>query len=271
MAICLLGACQPDASPQYDLTSYLLVDVKWASGLAYGWGSLWTVADRGSNKLYRLTTEGKLQQEFRLKLAADSHLLVEKGLKLKNKSLDLEGIAADERRSLLYILSESNRMVLKVSLQGELVGLFPVQGHDTNRNQGLEGIAYSVSDDCLYLAEETPWLGPKKIYCYTLGGEQIGVYQMNVNYRLTGLCFKNGSLLMINSADLVPSRHQILKLNPPFESSSPQLFMDLDQDFALNQNYEGIASDEQGNIYLINDAQDNAESQLIKFSPSESQ
>lgn len=264
--ICLLGACQPAASPHYKLTHYPLEGVRWASGLAYGWGSLWTVADRDSHLVYRLTTDGRLQGSFKLKLVPDSPLLLQRGVRLEYKSLDLEGIAADEGRGLLYILSESNRLVLKVTLQGEVVDLFPIQGRNPKPNQGLEGIAYSASADCLYVVEEGPWLGAKRIYWYTPAGEQVGVYQVEVNYRLTSLCFQHGSLLAINSAHPIPSRHQILRLKLPLASSSPQLLIDLEQVFDLTQNYEGIASDGQGNIYLVNDAQDDEQSQLIKLS-----
>jgi uncharacterized protein YjiK len=46
--------------------------------------------------------------------------------------------------------------------------------------------------------------------------------------------------------------------------------MDLEREFGLTQNYEGIACDEQGNIYLVNDSQYDEESQLVKLSPQTS-
>jgi uncharacterized protein YjiK len=274
ISLCLLAACQPNISEpnisnHYKLTSYPLVDVKCASGLTYAWGSLWIVADGESQVVYRLTTAGKLQGSFKLNLAPDSPLLAQRGVKLKHKGLDLEGIAADEGRELLYVISEANRLVLKVTPQGELVDLFPIQGHDTRPNEGLEGIAFSASEDRLYVVEEGPVLGVKKIYGYTPAGKQVGVHQVDVNFRLTGLCFYEGVLLAVHSAYPLPARDQILRLEPPPASPTPRVFVDLEQEFGLSQNYEGIGSDDQGNIYLINDSYDYKESQLIKLSPTD--
>jgi uncharacterized protein YjiK len=267
MAICLFSACQPDAAPLYKLTRHKLNGIQWGSGLTYAWGDLWAVADRDSNLIYHMTTNGKLLDKFRLKLS-DAYVLLEKQKKiLKHNELDLEGITADEKRDLLYVLSEANRAVLRISPKGDLLDFFPVQGHDTKHNQGLEGIAYSTSANCLYIAEEGPWVGPKKIYRYTPDGELLSTYQFDLNYRCTSLCIQNESLLLINSTSPVPSRCQIYELKMPLESNDPKLVVDLGQDFGLTRNYEGITCDKQGNVYLINDAQDERETELIKLSP----
>ncbi len=263
---CLLVACRPDSLPQYTLTIYPLPDVKLASGLTYAWGSLWTVTDRKRHLVYRMSTDGKLQASFKLKLTPDSPILHQQGIKLDQK-LDLEGVAADERRELLYVLSETNRLVLKVTPEGELVGLFPIQGRNKISNQGLEGIAYSATEDCLYVVEEGPLMGNKRIYRYTPKGEHVDTHWIKINYRLTGLCFKDGLLLALNSAYPIPFRHNIISLTPQNLSADPQLLIDLEKEFGLTQNYEGITADGEGNIYLINDAQGDEESRLLKLSP----
>ncbi len=265
----MLGACQANPSPRCKYTRYQLNDVKWASGLTYAWGSLWAVADRKQHIIYKLSLDGKLPKKIKLKLEPDSALFKKYKIKLnKKRGWDLEGITADETHNIFYILSEDQRMVLKTTRDAKIIDMFPIEGENSKLNQGLEGIAYSDKTGLLYIAEEGPLLSPKNIYTYATNGKKTGTFQLKQNYRITSLCYQNGRLLALSSAYPLPLRHQILELSESEFSNDFQynLFMDLGKAFGFAYNYEGMASDGKGNIYLVDDASDDQSSRLIKIS-----
>lgn len=260
----------PKQQPQhsrYQLTLHPLNNIHYLSGLTYhkggaDTGTLWAVSDR-ANRIYHLSPDGKLLSSFQVSIPSGSPLLPKQGFNAK--SLDLEGIAVD-KKGLLYVVSEANRAVLKLTSQGKLLAIFQVEGQNMATNRGLEGITYSPDTGLLYIQEEgsQDFSAHQSLYSYTLEGKKRGEYTLTGVRRLSGISAGPGYLLTLGFNDVTWPQIFRFPLFKSFEISETAIsgaFIDLQKEYGeqLNQypgnlNLEGITQDEKGQIYLAPDA-----------------
>ncbi len=198
-----------------------------------------------------------------MSIPSGSPLLPKQGFNAK--SLDLEGIAVD-KKGLLYVVSEANRAVLKLTSQGKLLAIFQVEGQNMATNRGLEGITYSPDTGLLYIQEEgsQDFSAHQSLYSYTLEGKKRGEYTLTGVRRLSGISAGPGYLLTLGFNDVTWPQIFRFPLFKSFEISETAIsgaFIDLQKEYGeqLNQypgnlNLEGITQDEKGQIYLAPDA-----------------
>jgi len=239
----------------YHVRRYFLPGVELASGLAWCGGYLWTVGDRNSHTIYQLSPEGKVLR--RLKVEG-------KALPFDTGYLDFEGVAVDCAAERLFVACEGVRAVLVVDFAGRVLSSFQVQGKDVRRNQGLEGIAYDASEQVLYIGEEGPAAGEKLVHVYTPSGRHLASYRLPVEGRLTGLWVADGYLWAIISSAFRPERRVVCFSLADLPEGGWRLVVDLAKK-GYAENYEGLAVDDGGNIFLINDAHSGERTELLRL------
>jgi uncharacterized protein YjiK len=116
------------------------MEVKEPSGLSFGESnqSLWTVSDPPDNKVYEIDLQGYILQT--LSFTGD----------------DLEGVAYDSLDQAIWIIEERKGEIVKLDIQGTELERHPVYMDITNTNNGLEGIAITVSKQFWVVNQNQP-------------------------------------------------------------------------------------------------------------------
>jgi 5'-nucleotidase (lipoprotein e(P4) family) len=231
--------------------------LNYASGLVRGRdGTFWTVTDKG-NRLVRFDAAKGVQRTIEIQLPEEIKA------EFKSDRLDLEGVTYDPEREVFYIISEANRAVIEVTDVGLVTGFFFVEGEDAEENIGLEGITFDKKQDIIYIVDEGPFEKPKKLYRYDVNGNKIGEpFEIIVFKRITGITYMGDDTFLALNTIKSPEEglHRIIGFS--LKGGLVEELIDIQNKYPgfkrdtidFQTNYEGIDIDEQGNIYIINDA-----------------
>ncbi len=212
----------PDAD--FQLLNSFSVAVPEPSGLCFApdGKNLLTVSDR-DGCIYELSLEGKLIRKFYC------------------QGDDLEGVACDPESQIIAVVEEGSRKVVLIDYaDGQIIDDYAIQIEASSSNKGLEGIAWSSTEQCwLLLNEAQPALlmkwSPEKALFWSqeldFAADYSGIDAANTAGKYWIVSDQSKKLFLWSVAKGVINAH------------------DLDR-----TSYEGIAIDEKNNlVYLIND------------------
>jgi len=200
----------------------ILLDLSEPSGLAYNpaTGTLFTVRDGKSGKIYELTTAGKVVRT------------------IKTSSQDIEAITINIRHDTLLVAEEQNRTIAKYTLAGHLAGKIAVPISATGSN-GLEGIAIHPRTGHIFVVNEKH---PRLLMEMTPSGRQVAAHHIGYAKDLSGLCFNeqtNHLMLLSHESRMLfeidLSGNKVSSWKLPVEKA------------------EGVAMDEAGRVYIVCD------------------
>jgi 5'-nucleotidase (lipoprotein e(P4) family) len=243
--------------------------LNYASGLVRGRDeTFWTVTDKG-NRLVRFDAVKGVPQAIEIQFPEDIKA------EFESDGLDLEGLTYDPGREVFYVISEANRAVIRVTADGLVTGFFFVEGEDAEHNIGLEGITFDRKQDIIYIVDEGPHDKPKKLYRYDVNGNKIGEpFEIIVFKRITGITYIGDDTFLALNTFKSPEEglHRIIRFS--IKGGLVEEVIDIQKEYPgfkrdmrdFQTNYEGIEVDEQGRIYLINDAMNGVTTNLLIIS-----
>lgn len=140
-------------------------------------------------------------------------------------------IVYSSKKNTFMVVSDSHPMVYEIDLHGNLLNSLPVTSTD------LEGIALSLSNDTIYIAEEKNRL----ITSYAAAGTKLSSFSADVatipNNALEGVTVgKNGNLFVLNEKlpgmllEYTPAGTEIRRISLTFASDYSDLFYDAGED-----------------------------------------
>ncbi len=158
------------------VNSYKL-NIKEPSGITYFNNHLFIVSDF-NGVVYKTDLEGKIIE------------------KIKVKTKDLEGVAVDGNGDL-FVVSESRRILLKISNSGEISKSYKIKGTQKHINSGLEGVCFSTHDDSFYAVNEK---SPKQVLTISKEGKVLSEINIDFVKDLSGICedVSNQSLWLLS-------------------------------------------------------------------------
>ncbi|MFQ5895032.1 MAG: SdiA-regulated domain-containing protein [Nitrospinota bacterium] len=193
------------------------------SGLAYDpeRDALWVVSDEGGFGL--ISKEGKLLEWHELEG-------------------DLEGVALDARRGVLYIAEEQTRTLFRIHLtSGRRQALrLKLEGYRGPDNRGAEGLALDPERGHIFVAKER-----QPHFTLELDGEgrRVRRFEVPTVEDITGLCYDAvGRRLLILSR----GSKQVIALSREGKPLGTVLRLDF-------RGAEGIALDPKGRVYIAVD------------------
>lgn len=249
----------PEPGNRHEFEKITIEGLNFASGLVRVYGrTFWTVTDKGDT-LVLFDAEKGLRRIIEVRPPRD----VAEALDYPPEKFDLEGITYDPERGVFYVVTEANRAVMTVAADGTITRGFFVEGADAADNIGLEGISFDAERDLIYVVDEGPYDRPKKLYQYDIHGNKTGgPFEIIIYKRITGITHTGGGrFLALNTFKSGEEGfHRVITFS--IEDPVVKELIDVQNEYpgfkndakGFETNYEGIDVDEDGNIYLINDA-----------------
>lgn len=216
-------------SPQ----SVYQLDIEGPSGLTLDRSGefLWAVSDIRNDGIYRIDFEGEIQEKLP-----------------EYRGHDLEGITQNSANGTLSLAEERLREVANLEQDGSEIERFKLEVPVTERNSGLEGIAWNPAEGELFIANQTH---PRLLMRIGSDGKlrQRAHAEFPPPYDiedLSGLWYdhRRDELYIVSN-----SSSKLLILDSNFH---------IQRGYRLDrEKYEGIAVDhERGRLYLVNDRED---------------
>lgn len=232
------------SSPAFGLNYHLIasyeIGVQEPSGLAYDpvRGLLLVVSDEGG--FFALNKRGEV---------VESH---------PSPEGDLEGIAFDPARKLIYIAEERERRIFLLNRSGKVLRSFRVDlaGHNGPDNKGIEGLTLDTKRDHLFLVKER---SPFFVMELDREGKPLRTFKVEGISNLSGIHYleRTGNLLLLSrgSQKVLEVTREGKLVGEPISIGFP--------------NAEGIALDEEGYLYLTLDGNNILPDRLLIFAPKE--
>jgi 5'-nucleotidase (lipoprotein e(P4) family) len=138
-----------------------------------------------------------------------------------------------------------------------------------------EGITFDRKQDIIYIVDEGPHDKPKKLYRYDVNGNKIGEpFEITVFKRITGITYIGDDTFLALNTFKSPEEglHRVISFST--KGGLVEEVIDIQKEYTgfkrdmrdFQTNYEGIDIDEQGRIYLINDAMNGVTTNLLLIS-----
>lgn len=139
-----LQCSSDDASSNPEYLSLVLIDeieipINEPSGLSLGKNqqSLWVVSDAPDNEIFEISLTGDILR------------------KLNFKGDDLEGIAFDSSKNVLWVVEEKLREIIEITTDGTELSRYSINIDNTDNN-GLEGISTDPDGNIWVVNEKNP-------------------------------------------------------------------------------------------------------------------
>ena len=199
------------------------IDIKELSGLcALSSDILYTVSDN-TNKIYKISTSGKILSSFSFALA------------------DLEGIAVNPNDQSIYVVEERKREITQFNKLGTKIRSITVNVKNREINSGLEGICIDPTNNNIFVLNEK---SPGKLIELNSDGSQINSTDLHFASDYSGLCINPDTEELWILSD---ESRKLFKCNKKGS---------LIKEYNININkMEGIAIDfNSEKIYIVSDA-----------------
>ena len=221
----------------YSHAKNALVHIPEASGICYAKNSNTLFVANDEGKVYEIDTDGKILRKERL------------------GKYDLEGVACDDKNNKLLFAVEKqdnilivNQKTLKIQKEIDIKREFKgVEVLKKDKKNGLEGIA--ITPEGIYLSNQSRKRWPKSdpsvlIKIDSLNKKKVAIKKIvSLSYDdIAGLSFHKGYLYMVSDSDNLLIKYNLKNNKTIWKKALP--------DFAC----EGVAFDDDGNIYFADDA-----------------
>ena len=235
LVLSLMLGCEAKGKESYQ--SAEIAKIPEASGICFSKKShtLFVVEDEG--KIYEISTEGKILRQKRL------------------GDLDLEGIACDDAKGELLLAQEGEDDILIVGQKTlNLKKRINIKRkyHDRlilkkDKKHGLEGI--TLVDDFILLSNQSKKLGVKKDPSVMFKVEKSDKKKVTIlelfehgHIDISGLCYHDNTLFMVSDRENLLLKYDMKNKKVLATAKLPLA------------SQEGIAFDDDGNLYIANDA-----------------
>jgi len=217
--------------------SYEIAQIPEASGICFSSKSqtLFVVEDEG--KIYEISTSGKILRQKRL------------------GDYDLEGIACDDKEGELLLAQEGEDNILvvgkstfnvkkSINVKRKFKGRLILK---KDKKHGLEGI--TLIDDYILLSNQSKKIGAKKDPSVMLKVEKTKKQKVAIkelfehgHIDISGLCYHDNYLFMVSDRENLLLKYDVKAKKVIGTAKLPLA------------SQEGVTFDDDGNIYIANDA-----------------
>jgi uncharacterized protein YjiK len=116
---------------------------------------------------------------------------------------DLEGIEYIHNESMIYVLEEQLKWVLRLTTNGTVVDTFQLSIPNQNPNDGPEGLAYNPQNQRFYVVNER---NPAMLYVYDKQFTLISEHPLNFAIDYSSVDYNNGYLWILSDESKLLAR-----------------------------------------------------------------
>ena len=226
--VLVLSSCNRIKELLLEPVSEIIIDVPEPSGLCFGESNnfIYVVSDN-SGYIYKLNLKGEIVNQFFF------------------EDRDIEGITFDYSDSTLWLVDETNRLMINIDTTGNLINTINIEGNN-ELNNGLEGIGYNPGTNTFYIINEK---NPSQLLIIN-NSNIISTINLSFADDLSGIFYHSTE----NKLYILSDKSQLIaKCNLEGKVESTYKFNEIDlEGIAVSDNKIYLVSDSENILYIYN-------------------
>lgn len=206
------------------LVSEVELDIKEPSGIAFHEGDLYVVGD-SEPFLYQLSLGGLIKDRYEVAVK------------------DMEGVVYHPKFKSFVLLSETNRQMVRFSIENGIQEKFDLKGKQSKSNMGLEGICYHSDLKSLFVVNEAH---PKRMMQVTNKGKVKKKFDLKFPSDISGITYDKELNVFWIVSDESKALYKVSEKGEEIQ----KFLLDIEK-------AEGIAIDDKRRLYIVSDRTNN--------------